>query len=130
MAFAPQGCDLETLVAVAGRRWCIEHAFEAARQETGLDDYEVRSAHGWYRHVTLALCSLTLLAVVRAADLARTDPQKESGTAEPGSLQAVARPGRGLSLPASRRLLWRLWLRVPATARVILAWSHWRRRHQ
>gem|GEM_PF-5508487 len=28
----------------------------------GLDDYEVRRAYGWYRHVTLAL-----LAVVRAA---------------------------------------------------------------
>ncbi len=67
VAFAPQGCELETLVAVAGRRWCIEHAFETAKQETGLDDYEVRSAHGWYRHVTLALWALALLAVVRAA---------------------------------------------------------------
>ena len=68
-AFAPQGCDLETLVTVAGRRWSIEHAFEAAKQETGLDSCEVRSAHGWYRHVTLAL-----LAVVRAAALDRPDP--------------------------------------------------------
>ena len=77
-AFAPQGCDLETLVGVAGRRWSIEHAFEAAKQETGLDDYEVRSAHGWYRHVTLALWALALLAVVRAAALDRPDPQKKS----------------------------------------------------
>ena len=58
-------------MAVAGRRWCIEHAFEAAKQEVGLDDYEVRSADDWYRHVTLAL-----LAVVRAADLPRPDPKK------------------------------------------------------
>lgn len=57
VVFAPQGCELETLVAVVGSRWSIEHAFEAAKQETGLDDYEVCSAHGWYRHVTLAwLC--------------------------------------------------------------------------
>ena len=48
---------------MAGRRWCIEHAFEAAKQEVGLDD--------WYGHVTLAL-----LAVVRAADLPRPDPKK------------------------------------------------------
>ena len=76
VAFAPQGCDLETLVAVAGSRWCIEHDFEAAKQETGLDDYEVRSAHDRYQHVTLTLWALALLAVMRAADLARPDPQK------------------------------------------------------
>ena len=94
VAFAPQGCDLETLVAVAGSRWPIEHAFEAAKQETGLDDYEVCSAHGWYRHVTLALWALALLAVVRAADLARPDPQKKSPG--PPSLRAFRR-ARGLA---------------------------------
>jgi len=94
VAFAPQGCDLETLVAVAGSRWCIEHAFEAAKQETGLDDYEVRSAHGWYRHVTLALWALALLAVVRAADLARPDSQKKSP--DTNSLAAFRR-SRGLA---------------------------------
>ena len=77
VAFAPQACDLETLVAVAGSRWCIENAFEAAKQETGLDDYQVRSAHTWYRHVTLALWALALVAVVRAADLARAPPPKK-----------------------------------------------------
>ena len=76
MAFAPQGCDLETLVAVAGRRWSIEHTFKAVKLEVGLDDYEVCSAGGWYRHVTLALWALALLAVVRAADLPRPDPKK------------------------------------------------------
>ena len=80
VAFAPQGCDLETLVAVAGSRWCIEHAFEAAKQETGLDSCEVRSAHGWCRHVTLVLWVLALLVVVRAADRARPDPQKRVRT--------------------------------------------------
>ena len=94
MAFAPRDCDLETLVAVAGSRWPIEHAFEAAKQEVGLDDYEVRSAHGWYRHVTLALWALALLAVVRAADLARPDPQKKSPG--PPSLRAF-KQSRGLA---------------------------------
>ncbi len=89
VAFAPRGCDLETLVGVAGRRWAIEYAFEAAKQETGLDDYEVRSAHGWYRHVTLAL-----LAVVRAAELDRPHPQKKSPRTH--SLTAFKR-SRGLA---------------------------------
>ena len=94
MAFAPQGCDLETLVGVAGRCGCIEHAFEAARQETGLDDYEVRSAHGWYRHVTLTLWALALLAVVRATDRDRPHPKKKSP--ETHSLAAFKR-ARGLA---------------------------------
>ena len=130
VAFAPQACDLETLVAVAGSRGCIEHAFEAAKQETGLDDYEVRSAHGWYRHVTLALWALALLAGAGRRPGAAGPPKKESGNEQPGGLPPVARPGRGLSLPEIRRLLWRLWLRVPAPARAILAWSAWRHRHQ
>ena len=43
MALAPRSCDLETLVGVACSRWHIKHAFEAAKQEMGLDDYEVHS---------------------------------------------------------------------------------------
>ena len=39
-----------------------------------LDAYKVRSAHGWYRHVTLVLWILALLAVVRATELDRPPP--------------------------------------------------------
>ncbi len=46
----------------AGRRWTIESSFEAAKGEVGLDHYEVRSWAGWYRHITLALLALALLA--------------------------------------------------------------------
>ncbi len=106
MAFAPQGCKLETLVAVTGRCRTFERAFEAAKQETGLDDYEVRSAVGWYRHVTLALWALSLLTVVQTAGIARpAPPKKETGTAKPGRLQAVARLGWRLSLSEIRHLL-------------------------
>jgi hypothetical protein len=35
-----------------------------------------------------------------------------------------------LSVQEIRRLLWRVVLAVQQTARHILAWSHWRRRHQ
>jgi hypothetical protein len=40
---------------VAGTRWTVEECFEAAKGEVGLDQYEVRSWHGWYRHITLAM---------------------------------------------------------------------------
>ncbi len=64
--FAPTGTLLETLVAVAGRRWTIEERFAPAKSEVGLDHYEVRHYHGWYRHVTLAMLALAYLAVVRS----------------------------------------------------------------
>ena len=101
MAFAPQGCDLETLVGVAGRRWHIEHAFEAAKQETGPGR-------------------------LRGAQRARLVPERDPGPAgsHAGGLPPVARPGRGLSLPEIRHLLWRLVLRVPRGVQRVLAWSH------
>ena len=36
-----------------------------AKQEVGLADYEVRSWHGWYRHITLSMLALAFLAVMR-----------------------------------------------------------------
>jgi SRSO17 transposase len=66
LTFAPQGALVETLVAVAGRRWAIEESLEAAKGEVGLDHYEVRHYHGWYRHITLAMLALAYLAVVRS----------------------------------------------------------------
>src|SRR4051794_24187705 len=66
VAFAPAGLRLVDLARVAGRRWLVEECFEAAKQEVGLADYEVRSWRGWHRHVTLAMLALALLAGLRA----------------------------------------------------------------
>jgi SRSO17 transposase len=66
LTFAPVGTLLETLVAVAGRRWTIEESLAAAKGEVGLDHYEVRHSHGWYRHITLSMLALAYLAVVRS----------------------------------------------------------------
>jgi SRSO17 transposase len=66
LTFAPVGTLFETLLAVAGRRWTIEESLEAAKSEVGLDHYEVRHYHGWYRHITLAMLALAYLAVVRS----------------------------------------------------------------
>ena len=57
---------LDALVQVAGRRWCIETAFEEAKGLVGLDEYEVRKWQAWHRHITLALLAHAALVVTRA----------------------------------------------------------------
>lgn len=63
---APPEATGQDLAIAAGQRWAIESCFEAAKQEAGLDEYEVRSWHGWHRHVTLSMLALAFLAAVRA----------------------------------------------------------------
>jgi SRSO17 transposase len=63
--FGPVTSSLDQIVQVAGTRWQVEQAFELAKQEVGLDEYEVRTWVGWYRHITLAMFALAYLTVVR-----------------------------------------------------------------
>jgi SRSO17 transposase len=63
--FAPATVTLQQVVQVAGTRWQVEQAFELAKGEVGLDEYEVRTWVGWYRHITLAMFALAYLTVVR-----------------------------------------------------------------
>ena len=74
IAAGPARTTLTRLAGVAGARWSIEGAFEAAKQEVGLADYEVRSWTGWHRHITLALLAHAVLAGVRR--LAAAPPKK------------------------------------------------------
>jgi SRSO17 transposase len=74
LAAGPRRTTLTRLAVTAGARWAVEGAFEAAKQEVGLGDYEVRSWTGWYRHVTLALLAHAVLAAVRK--LADGPPKK------------------------------------------------------
>jgi SRSO17 transposase len=63
--WCPVGTTIETLVAVEGRRWAIEDAFETAKTELGLDHNETRSWHGWHRHVSLVMLAFAMLAAIR-----------------------------------------------------------------
>src|SRR5215467_10282769 len=65
--FAPESMTLEHVVRAAGSRWQVEEALELAKQQVGLDDYEVRHWQGWYRHITLAMFALAFLTVVKVA---------------------------------------------------------------
>jgi SRSO17 transposase len=55
VVFGPAAPRLEALARIAGRRWPVEECFETAKQAVGLDGYEVRSWHGWDRHITLSM---------------------------------------------------------------------------
>jgi SRSO17 transposase len=69
--YGPEMTSLPELIAAAGQRWQIEVAFEGAKGEVGLDEYEVRLAQAWYRHITLALLAHAALVVARSATLKR-----------------------------------------------------------
>ncbi len=63
--YNPHGEPLTELVRVIGARWPIEECFEAAKNEAGLDNYQVRLYHAWYRHITLSMLAMAFLAVMR-----------------------------------------------------------------
>jgi SRSO17 transposase len=63
--FNPRRDPLGELVRAVGSRWPVEECFEAAKQEAGLDQYQVRKYDAWYRHITMAMLALCLLAAMR-----------------------------------------------------------------
>jgi SRSO17 transposase len=96
VVFAPHETPLEEVVRVAGSRWTIEGSVEAAKREVGLDDYEVRSWTGWYRHITLAIWAYALLTVLRAGAIAVEAVNKSLPPPQLGSSLAAFKAGRGL----------------------------------
>lgn len=80
---APPGTTLAEIVAVAGARWAVEDCFAEAKNETGLDHYQVRRYRAWYRHVTLSMLAHAFLAVTAAAS---RPPVPPAALAEKGDL--------------------------------------------
>jgi SRSO17 transposase len=91
VVFGPDRTTLATLAQVAGRRWAIEECFEVAKQEVGLADYEIRSWHGWYRHITLAMLALAFLAAMRVKLDAVTSRKRGRRNLDPWSTSARVR---------------------------------------
>jgi SRSO17 transposase len=112
--FAPTRASLAEVVKVAGTRWAVEECFETAKGEVGLDQYEVRSWAGWYRHITLALLAHAYLTVVRAQTQA-SEPRKKRGLRQRAlrrgtsaadrarSAAAIVGAGLGAGSPRGRR---------------------------
>jgi SRSO17 transposase len=73
---------LAELVRVAGSRWGVEETFQFAKNETGLDHYQVRKYQAWYRHITLSMLAAAFLAVTACAERdreAKGAPRPASG---------------------------------------------------
>lgn len=74
LAAGPADTELAELVRVAGARWAIEECFQAAKNQCGLDEYEVRRYPGWYRHITLAMLAHAFLAALAAGAAEEGEP--------------------------------------------------------
>src|SRR6266849_7680691 len=71
--FAPPGTTLCEMVKAIGARWHIEEDFETTK-EMGLDQYEVRSWIGWYRHITLVMLAHVFLTAICAQNIPLASP--------------------------------------------------------
>jgi SRSO17 transposase len=67
VCFGPTDTTVKELVRVAGSRWAIEESFQTAKNETGLDHYQVRGYQAWYRHITLSMAAAAFLVITRDA---------------------------------------------------------------
>ncbi len=132
VACAPAQTELSELDRIAGVRWAIEVSFEDAKQETGLDEYEVRSFSGWYRHIHILMFAYALGSVLKGSAGRRLKkPACQQG--EPCSLQTAL--SLGLLSPFQQ------WERIRQTPvgsslresrsfpELILTWSHFQRTH-
>jgi SRSO17 transposase len=97
------GTTIETLVAVEGRRWAIEDAFETAKNELGLDHNETRSWHGWHRHVSLVMLAFAMLAIIRHHANAPTPPKIPIRLARTRRTSSAGRSRRSAASPSVSR---------------------------
>jgi SRSO17 transposase len=127
--FAPPATTLQGMVKAIGARWPIEQDFETSK-DMGLDQYEVRSWIGWYRHITLVMLAHAFLTVVCAK--ARTSPRDPSPSLPVLEISAPIPVGDAapLTVPEARHLLSHLIWPSPCNVKLVLAWSWWRRCHR
>jgi SRSO17 transposase len=118
LVWASPDTDLASMVQAYGARWHVEEDFHLGKA-LGLDQYEVRSFVGWYRHITLVLLAAALL-VHTALRLT----QNETDPAE--SAPALI----GWTAAEVQHLLTHALFPAPSGIPFIQAWSLFRRFHQ
>jgi hypothetical protein len=84
ICYGPRRASRLDLAWIAGSRWRVEECFQQAKNEAGLDQYQVRSWRTWYAHITLSMLALAWLQAPRPL------PQKGNLRARPGHDQLHA----------------------------------------
>jgi SRSO17 transposase len=104
LVHAPAHTSLQEMETSAGRRWPVEECFESAKGEVGLDEYEVRTYTGWYRHMTLCLVAHAFPAAARVISHLQEPPLRPKVLALPRPRKSMLRFRRhqGLDSSASR----------------------------
>ena len=64
--YGPRRSSTAGLAWIAASRWHVEECFQQAKNEAGLDHYQVRTWRAWYAHITLSMLALAWLAASRA----------------------------------------------------------------
>ena len=120
LIFAPPATSLSTIVQAIGARWHIEEDLQTSKK-LGLDQYEVRSYVGWYRHLTLVMLAYAFLVSITVT------PRHSCAAQDP---PAACSPLIDLTPCEARHLLARLLFPAPTSVPLICQWSWWRRAHQ
>ena len=91
---------------------------QTAKNEVGLDNYQVRRYDAWYAHITLSMAAAAFLAATRAAEAEK--------------VAAIPKQAHSSDSAATRagRLYGKLVLIGQTAAGHVLCWSAWRRRRQ
>src|SRR5215467_6432008 len=103
LVYAPAGTALEEVVRVAGARWTSDDTFKQAKGLVGLDQYEVRSWQGWYRHITLALLAFAVLTIATKKGAPRAGPGVPRTSRSPSRRSAASWSGSSGRQPAHGR---------------------------
>lgn len=103
LVFAPCGTTLQEMVAPIGTRWTVEQCFEEGKGEVGLDEYEVRSWHGWFRHITLSMLAHAFLMVLRMQSQTQMPQTEQNEEKKSWRLSQPHSPSQSLSAFKRRR---------------------------
>ena len=106
LSWSPEEKELLYWVRQIAGRWDIERSFQEAKQELGLDEYQVRTWQAWHRHLVLVWVMLWIMNLLKI----RYSPEK-------------------WTLPQIRQLMCIPWLAAGIAESHLYKWLHWRRKH-